>query len=204
MEQVKKKRPTQSQFLDLWQTATELGLDREMVETMKPEITALMKKRKDEITADRENCLTFELTATVQQDRPYIEALEAAAPDTPGSYNARKVENLHPPVSQEKEEVEFILRNFPKGGGGWDKAQEWAKAKGYKPTNPREGFAVVEQHDLRKLLDRSWLYLVTTTDCSFGGYRQAVYVYVDESFRGADLDWLGDFGGGCVWFLFRK
>lgn len=163
-----------------------------------------MKTRRDQILADRDNCLTFELKATVRQDRPYIEALEAGGPDTPSRYSARKVGDLYQPVSDQEEEVEFVLRNFPKDGGSWDKALAWAKSNGYKITNPREAFAVTEQHDLRKLLDRNWLYLVATTECSFEGYRRAVYVRVSESGRDAGLAELGRFGFDFDWFLFRK
>jgi hypothetical protein len=167
------------------------------------ELMKLAKDRETQILADRENIRTFELKATVRQDRPYIEALEAGGPDTPSGYNSRKVGDLYPPVSDQEEEVEFVLRNFP-NNGSWDKALAWAKSNGYKITNPREAFAVAEQHDLRKLLDRSYLYLVATTVCSFGGFRQAVYVYVGGSSRSAHLSRLERFGDYNVWFLFRK
>lgn len=207
---MKVKKPTQGQFLGLWETAVSLGLDREMVTSLVDDksFSDLMKNRRDEILAKRreesENILTFELKATVRQDRPYIEALEAGAPNTPSDFNARKVGDQYPPVSDKEEEVEFILRNFPKGGGSWDKALAWAKANGYKLTNPREAFAVTEQNDLRKLLDRNWLYLTATTECTFEGRRQAVYVCVRETNCHADLYGLEYFDDGYDWFLFRK
>lgn len=202
----KSEMPTLAQVGYIRDTAIELEVTHEMFQTMRDDgtWTKVLKERRDQILADRENIRTFELKATVRQDRPYIEALEAGGPDTPGGYNSRKVGDLYPPVSDQEEEVEFVLRNFPKGGGSWDKALVWAKSNGYKITNPREAFAVAEQHDLRKLLDRSYLYLVATTECSFEDDRQAVYVYVDESYRDASLDRLEDFGRGDGWFLFRK
>ncbi len=200
----KMKKPTQGQFLGLWTTAIEMDLNRSTTEDLIKSFTKQMKERRDKILADRDNILTFELKATVRQDRPYIEALEAGGPDTPSGCNSRKVGDLYTPVSDQEKEVEFVLLNFPKGNGSWDKALAWAKSNGYKITNPREAFAVAEQHNLRKLLDRNWLYLVATTQCSFEGYRQAVCVGVVVSRRGAGLDRLGDFGYDRHWFLFRK
>lgn len=203
---MKIKKPTQGQFLGLWTTAVDLGLDREMITSLIDDksLSNLMKKRRDEILADRDNCLTLELKATVKQNRPYIESLEAGAPNTPSEYNSCKVGDLYQPISDKEEEVEFVLRNFPKGGGSWDKALAWAKFNGYKITNPREVFAVTEQHNLLKILDRSWFYLVTTTECSFGGDRRAVFVGVGESRRHAYIRRLESFGAGFDWFLFRK
>lgn len=201
---MKKREPSQGQFLGLWRTAMDLGLDREMVEMLVPDFTAQMKERRDKILADHENCLTFELSAIVHQGRPYLEALEEAAPNTPSFHNARKAGDLYPPASDKEEKVDFILRNFPKCGDIWDNALRWAKSKGYKTTNPREGFAVVKQHDLRTLLKRNYLYLVATDECSFGGDRQAVSISVGDSCREASLGGLGCFGDGGDWFLFRK
>ena len=202
----KSQYPTLAQVGFIRETAIELGVDREMFQSLRDDGTwaRILKERRDQILSERENILTIELTATVVQNRDYIEALEAAGPDTSSSNNARKVGDLYPPVSNDTEEVSFILRNFPKSGGSWDKALAWAKANGYKLTNPREVFAVVEQNDLRKLLDRNWLYLVATTECNFEGYRQAVCVNVGESDRNACLDRLEDFDEDFDWFLFRK
>lgn len=202
----KGEMPTLAQAGYIRDTAIELEITREMFQTLHDDgtWTKVLKERRDQILADRDNCLTFELKATVRQDRPYIEALEAGGPDTPSGHNARKVGDLYPPVSDQEEEVEFVLRNFPKGGGSWDLALAWAKSNGYKTTNPREAFAVAEQHDLRILLDQSWLYLVATTVCSFEDYRLAVYVFVVGSYRNALLYRLEYFGVVDDWFLFRK
>ncbi len=203
----KSEYPTLAQAADLRQTLIELGITKKMWQEGFRDsgvVTSFIKERRDEILAECDSILTFELTATVNQNRDYTEALEAAGPDTPSSYNVRKVGNLYLPAPQDTEEVDLILRNFPKGSGSWDKALSWAKANGYKLTNPREVFAVIEQHDLRKLLDRNWLYLAATTECTFGGCRRAVCVSVDGSFRDASLYILEDFGGDDGWFLFRK
>jgi len=198
--------PTHAQLGGYRDALIEARVGKEIIQSLVDdgELMKLAKDRETQILADRENIRTFELKATLRQDRPYIEALEEGAPDTPSGYNARKVGDLYQPVSDQKEEVEFVLRNFPKGGGSWDKALAWAKSNGYKITNPREAFAVTEQHDLLNLLDRSWLYLVATTKCSFEDDRQAVFVDVDEFGRNAFLRRLETFGDGVDWFLFRK
>jgi len=198
--------PTHAQLGGYRDALIEARVGKEAIQSLVDdgELMKLAKDRETQILADRENIRTFELKAMVRQDRPYIKALEAGGPDTPSNYYTRKVGDLYQPVSGEVEEVEFVLRNFPKGGGSWDKALAWAKSNGYKITNPREAFAVAEQHDLRKLLDRNWLYLVATTECSFGDGRRAVYVIVGGSRRYANLYGLGYFGYGDGWFLFRK
>jgi len=198
--------PTHAQLGGYRDALIEARVGKETIQSLVDdgELMKLAKDRETQILADRENIRTFELKATVRQDRPYIEALEEGAPDTPSGYNARKVGDLYQPISNQEEEVEFVLRNFPKGGGSWDKALAWAKSNGYKITNPREAFAVTEQRDLRNLLDRSWLYLVATTECSFEDDRLAVFVHVGELFRFANLDRLEYFGDGYGWFLFRK
>lgn len=201
-----KEKPTLAQVGYIRETAIELGLTREMFQTLHDDgtWTKVLKERRGQILADCGNIRTFELKAIVHQDRPYIEALEAGCPDTPSAYNSRKVGDLYPPVSGEFEEAEFVLFNPPKGVGRWRKALAWAKSNGYKVTNPREVFAVAGQHDLRKLLDCNRLYLVATIECSFVGCRQAVCVYVGGSGRVADLDRIELFHHDIDWFLFRK
>lgn len=156
------------------------------------------------ILVDRDNCLTLELKATVCQNRPYIDSLEVGAPDTPRGYNARKVGDQYPPVFDQEVEVGLVLRNYPKGDGSWGKALAWAKSKGYKNANPYELFAVTEQYDLCKHLERNWLRLIATTDCPFEDFRQAVCVLVGKkSYRSAFLYKLGFFSNDSDWFIFR-
>jgi hypothetical protein len=201
---MQKKEVTQGQFLGLWHTAKDLGIDRGMFEEMLPCIVARMKERRDQILADGENCITFELSAIVHQGQSYIEALVEGAPSTSSDYDSRKVGDLYPPTSDKEEKVDFVLRNFPKGRHCWEKALKWAKSKGYKTTNPREVFAVTKQHNLRKLLKRSRLYLVATEKCLFNSSSRAVGVISDSGGRWACLYDLSGFGVGDGWFLFRK
>lgn len=205
----KGEMPTLAQVGYIRDTAIELGVTREMLQTLRDDgtLTKVLKERRDQILADRENIRTYALTATVYQDRDYIEALEAGGAGARSGSAVRRIGDLYPPVSDQEEEVKFVLLNFSKGGGSWDKALDWAKLNGYKITNPREAFAVAEQHDLRKLLDQSSFSLVATTECSFEDHRQVVHVSVSGFYRSystAHLHKLVHFGYDSDWFLFRK
>lgn len=145
------------------------------------------------------------LKVKVQQGRDWQEAVNAAGPNTPDHYNVRKVGDQYPPVGTEVIEEELILLNFPNGDGNWDKALAWAEAKGLKRTNPREAFAVGEQHPkLHEQLGQNPMYVVGTTDCSFEGGRRACCVWWDDSGRKANLPWVEYFSGAYGWFAFRK
>jgi len=197
------KPATIAQFTALRKIFIATGGDKPLCQEMMDDGT--LKKFFENRVSETKNIRTFELTAMVNQNRDYIESLEFGGPDTPSHFNVREVGGLYLPIADGEERVDFVLRNFPKGNGSWDKALVWAKGKGLKKTNPREVFAVAEQNDLRKVLGvSSWMFLVTTTKCSFKGVRQAVCVFVSESRRHANLISLGSFGGGGDWFLFRK
>jgi hypothetical protein len=199
------KMPTHGQFGGLRDDAILADIEKDVVQSLIDDNTFLneMKKRKAQIIADRDNIRTFELTATIKSGE-YIPLLENGAPNTGSDLNSRKVGDQFPMDSVPEGEHNYVLRNYPKGGGSWDKALAWADKEGYKLTLPQEVFAVTAKNDLRKLLDRNWLYLVATTECSFWDCRRAVCVYVGGSDRSADLNRLGCFGNGHVWFLFRK
>ena len=145
------------------------------------------------------------LRVKVDQSREWQDAVSAAGPDTPDSYNVRKVGGQYPSVGGEVIEEELILLNFPKGDGNWDKANVWAGAHGLKRTNPREVFAVGEQHPkLHEQLEQNPMYVVATTDCSFEGNRDACYVWWNDSMREAGLDWIEVFDFSYAGFAFRK
>jgi hypothetical protein len=141
----------------------------------------------------------------VNQEREWQEAVNAAGPDTPADYNVRKVGGQYPPAGKGIVEEELILLNFPTGGGDWYKATAWAEAQGLKQTNPRQVFAIGEQHQkLHKQLGQNPMYVVSTADCSFEGRRSACYVWWDGSRRKASLYWVGSFDSANDWFAFRK
>ena len=147
---------------------------------------------------------TQKLSANVNQNRDWQDAINAAGPDTPDTYKVRELEEKYQPISEETEEIEFILLNFCKGGC-WDDALEWAESNGHGLTNPREAFAVAEQHDLIKILgiDDYWVQLVSTTECLFKGRSQTCCVSKDWSEQRAYMDYLDSFENDSYWFLFR-
>ena len=141
----------------------------------------------------------------VKQDRPWQEGVNAAGPNTPSDYNVRKVSDLYVPVGNQEVTKDFILLNYPQGGGGWDNANAWAQAARLKGTNPREVFAVGEQHPtLHNILGQNPMYVVATTECFFDGYRQACYVWWNGSDRKACLYWVSCFDRTHDWFAFSK
>lgn len=196
------KRPTHAQFSGIHGTAIAMGISRDAVTSLIDDgsFATMMRNRMYRIRADEGNFRTFEISAMVNQGRDWTQALEAAVPDTPSDFGVRNVGNLYPATTDEEEEVNFVLL---KGNSSWDKALAWAKTKGLKQTNPRDMFAVAEQHDLHQILGGRYLYVVATTECSFEGYSHAVYVDVDESSQHADLGKL-EYLGSNDWFLFRK
>ena len=143
--------------------------------------------------------------ARVKLDSPWDEAVNSAGPNTPSDYNVRKVGHLYQPTGVGEDEREFVLINFPSGDGSWDKATKWAKSAGLKNTVPREVFAIGAQHqELHRILGLNPMYVVATTECTFGGERQACGVWWGVSGRGAGLDWVGGFGNSLGWFAFGK
>ena len=141
----------------------------------------------------------------VKLDRPWKDTVNAAGPNTPDDYNVRKVADLYPPTGADEVEEDLILLNFPQGDGNWDKALVWAQGEGLKNTVPREVFAIGEQHPkLHTELGLNPMYVVATTECTFGGHRIACCVWWDGSLRKAVLHWLGHFRDSSGWFVFRK
>ncbi len=145
------------------------------------------------------------LRLTVQMNRPWQEAIDAAGPDTPADYNVRKVGDLYPATGTDAVEGDYIILNFPAGNGNWDKALAWAQGAGLKNTVPREVFAVGEHNSsLHRTLGVDPMYVVATTDCSFVSGRNACYVWWHGSERKAYLNWISNFDNSNDWFLFRK
>ena len=140
----------------------------------------------------------------VKQDRLWQEAVDKAGPNTPSNYDVRKVGDLYVPVGNQEVEKDIILLNYPTGGG-FDKARAWAHPLGFKDTDPREVFAIGEQHpNLHNVLGQNPMYVVATKECSFDGHRQACYVWWYDSLREADLRWVGNFDYARGWFAFSK
>lgn len=140
-------------------------------------------------------------------DGDWKEAIDKGGPNTPAVYDVRKreVSDQYPPTGTGEVEGDFVLLNFPKGGGSWDKALKWAKSQGLLLTTPREAFAIGENHpNLSTTLGQNPMYVVATTECLFEGDRLACSLWFGESDRAACLCWVGVFGDARGWFLFRK
>ena len=145
------------------------------------------------------------LHVRVKMDREWQEVVNVAGPNTPDHYNVRKVGNRSLPTGTDEVEEDLVLLNYPLGDGNWDKALAWAKTVNLNNTVPREVFAIGERHpNLHRELGCNTMYTVATTECSFGGSRQACCVWWDGSRRGAYLGWLGFFDDSFGWFVFRK
>lgn len=143
----------------------------------------------------------------VQQDREWQEAINLAGPNTPSSYNVRKPEisSQYQPTSKAIVEKDIVLLNYPKSDGNWDKAFAWGKDAVLKNTNPREVFAVGEQHPtLHNTLGQNPMYVVAPTECTFGGDRGACCGWWYGSGREARLRWVGDFDSSRGWFAFSE
>lgn len=167
-------------------------------------VTASSQTVKDRIIAP-EGARIHILRVTVKLDEQWQEAVNAAGPNTPSDYNVRKVGGLYVPTGTGEEEQKHILLNYPNGDGSWDIALSWAESKGLKKTVPREVFAIGKQHPgLHRALGVNPMYMVATTECTFGGRRRACCVWWSDSGREADLPWVRDFGLACDWFSFRE
>jgi len=137
--------------------------------------------------------------------RDWQDAINAAGPNTPVSYNVWEVGDQYPSSDEEEIGKDIILLNYPSGNGGWDKANDWAKNVGLKRTCPRQVFVVGERHpNLHKQLGCNPMYVVATEECLFVGRRDACCVWWRDSRRGADLSWIEDFDGSNGWFAFSK
>ncbi len=137
-------------------------------------------------------------------NREWLEAVNAAGPNTPSDYNVGKVGDQYPSTGTEEIEEYLILLNFP-NGDGFDAARAWAQSKQLEDTVPHEVFAIGEQHPkLQEVLGQNPMYVVATKECSFEGLRGACFVWWLGSKCGASLRWVGGFDRSSGWFAFRK
>lgn len=140
----------------------------------------------------------------VNYGEDWQEAVNAAGPNTPGTYNIRKVGNLYP-GRKEKLEKELILVNFGSAGIDWDEALRWGQSMGLAKTEPREVFVLGKTFPtLHRELGINPMYVVATTDCEFDGDRRACGVWWGVAVRGAGLCGLPFFGSAYGWFAFAR
>lgn len=96
----------------------------------------------------------------------------------------------------------YILVNFPKDGS-FDKALDLGKE--YEKVGNDELLSFAEKYpDLRSRIGVDYMFTVATKDITFDGYRQACYVWWNDSRREADLLYVGYFDDAYDWFVFRK
>lgn len=149
----------------------------------------------------------YSVRVPIVLDREWQEAITAAGPNTSDNYNVRKVGDLYRPTGTGRAWADMTLMNFGPSGGGrsLEKAIEWAKSYGLKLTVPRQIFAIGEYRPkLDAELEMNPMYIVATTECSFGGNRQVCRVWFVGAERGADLGWVGGVAGSGVWFAFVR
>ena len=146
------------------------------------------------------------LRVSVQMDRDWQQAINAAGPKTLNNCNVREVGDQYPPAGQGTLETEIILMNFGLKEGSWERALSWAKKHGLKRTSPRQVFSIGEHKpQLHHELGMRLMYVVATEDCTFGGRREACYVWWSVSGRLCGLYWLEyDGGGSGGWFAFLR
>lgn len=136
-------------------------------------------------------------------DRKWIEAIDAAGPNTPKEYNIWRVGEQYPISGTKEIEEDLILLNFPQKG--FCSACVWAESNRLEVTVPREVFAIGEQHpNLHNEIKQDPICVVATRKCIFEGNDNACYVWWRGSERRANLLWTGNFESTGSWFAFRK
>ena len=119
------------------------------------------------------------LELLVDEGREWNEAINAAGPNTPENYNARKVGDLYLPTSTGIKKKDFVLLNFGPKGGSWERALAWGcQYPQLKRSVPRDVFAVGKaKPELHRELGMDPMYLVATTECAFDGGQRACGVW---------------------------
>lgn len=141
----------------------------------------------------------------VDPAREWQEAVNAAGPDTPASYDVRKVGDQYPPQAGAVAEREIILVNFGKRIPDGQYVLDWANPHGLRPENPRGVFAIGEHKpNLNTELGMPYMAVVSLEACSFVGSRRVPRVWWSGSSRGAYLSWFGDDWRGVYWFAFVR
>lgn len=141
----------------------------------------------------------------VDPTREWLEAVNAAGPDTPASCSVRKVGHLYPPQAGTVTDREIILVNFGKPIPSGQYALDWAKPFGLRPENPRGVFAIGEHMpQLNIQLGMPYMAVVSLDVCSFEGGRRVPVAWWRDSRRGAYLYWFGSDWDGNDWFAFVR
>ena len=146
------------------------------------------------------------LRVPVNPSRDWNEAINAAGPDTPKSYDVRKVgRDLYPPQAGEPKEQEIILVNFGKTIPNGQHVLDWAKSFGLRPVSPRAVFSVLEHNpELNQVLKMAYMAVVSLDVCSFEGERRVCVSWWDDAERKAYLFWFDYDWRDFYWFAFVR
>ena len=214
LEQVRKMAKEKGVYLSLFQQALDNGSVGRFLDSIKAdeatEYVPLSDARIEELTALATKAgarIHVIRRIRVKQNREWQEAVNLAGPNTPSHYNVRKsqVSAQYQPTANKEVEMDIVLLNYSKGDGNWDKGTAWGKEAKLNATNPREVFAIGEQKpDLHTILGQNPMYVVAPIECSFGGNRDACYVWWNDSEREASLPWVSYFNDAYDWFAFRE
>jgi hypothetical protein len=154
---------------------------------------------------------TFELSATVEQAKPWGKAIKDSCPRTLPDSLVYKIGDLYRPAYNRRERTGFVIVRFPNFDGGWKEAiawmnkNQWTVGRKLRRSNPRELLAVCRQNDLRELLGGiEYMILTASEDHFYFDCRHSVYVSIDRCGQSAVV---GDVNGLGVIpshrFLFR-
>ena len=143
-----------------------------------------------------------------RQDRPWQQAVTAAGPNTGNNESVRVVGDQYPSTGTEEVEENFILLNYPKGNGNWDRALGWGEGAGLKNTMPREVFAIGEHHPkLHEQFGLNPMCVVATTARTFNTVtfigRGVCSVWWRNSDRNVSLLGAAGLLQDCAWLVFR-
>jgi hypothetical protein len=199
------KTPTAAQAMSILTVALEKGLDREQFQELIDEghFTKIMNQK----LRSGEGIKIHKLKATVQQDMDWRISVRLGGHSTPKVFNIWDSGDKYPPVSDKKEKRDYVLVNFSKGDGTWDKALKYAKDHDLELSNPREANSVASKKGLINELgikDVKWIHVVSTTESHHRGNKHSCCVFISQENSNVFLHKTSSFSSKNSWFLFRK
>lgn len=142
----------------------------------------------------------------IQEDLDWQQAINLAGSNTPNnSIRQSEVSEQYQSVSNQVVEKDMVLFGCSaEDNTNWHKATTWGDANKLKRANPREGFAVAEQHPtLDKTLGQDEMYLVAPTEGYLKGSGSfGCSIWWLRSDPEVHLYWSLGFYSGNVWFAF--
>ncbi len=203
-----KNPPTYAQFRGLREMASQMGVNKMMIQTLIDDgsFVSKMQERRNQIREWECNVRTIELSATVQRDFGLEELLKLY--EYYIDYNTNEVNGLHSIIHDDNKRFDYILMNFSKCDGSWTEALAWSRIHGRKRTKLRDVLAVTDEHNLSEIIGETEVgsYITATTECFVTSQDKtlAPAIDVNRSFKQVELYGLDNFGEKEDWFLFRK